>query len=140
LASIGLVVIVLAAVLIGRTLGGGRSVTPVPPLAGLVIDRDAAAAHLAEYIRIDTSTPPGIPQGGASPYLKLLIDRYATPLGLEHQIIDDRILLLRWRAPRSGERPLVLLSHVDVVPVADEERPRWRHAPFAGEIAEGFVW
>jgi len=139
-ASIAAALFVLAAVLIARTLGPGRTSPRVSALAGLEIDREKAAARLAEYIRIDTSTPPGIPRDGTPAYLTLLIDRYATPLGLEHQIVDGRSLLLRWRAPPSGERPLVLLSHADVVPVADEERPLWHHAPFAGEIADGFVW
>src|SRR5689334_3865718 len=102
LASIAAVLLGLAAVMTVRTLGAGHTSPRVAALAGLVIDRAEAAARLAEYIRIDTSTPPGIPMDGASPHLKLIIDRYATPLGLEHQILDGRALLLRWRAPRAG--------------------------------------
>ena len=34
-------------------------------------------------------------------------------------------------------RPLLLLSHLDVVPA---EAGQWTHPPFAGEVADGYVW
>jgi carboxypeptidase PM20D1 len=140
LALVAAALLALCSVVLLRTLRTGWTSPRVPALEGLTIARDKAAASLAEYIRIDTSTPPGIPAVGTPAYIPLLIDRYATPLGLSHQIVDGRGLLLRWRAPRSFGPPLVLLSHADVVPVAEEERPLWTHAPFAGDIEGGFVW
>lgn len=39
----------------------------------------------------------------------------------------------------AGARPrLLMMSHVDVVPV--EDASQWTHAPFGGEIAEGRLW
>lgn len=44
-------------------------------------------------------------------------------------------LLLYWEG-KKHDKPLVLMSHQDVVPAEGE----WKHAPFSGDIAEGKVW
>src|SRR5690606_32045589 len=42
------------------------------------------------------------------------------------------------RLPGSGEEaPLLLMSHMDVVPAEPEF---WEHPPFAGEVAGGYIW
>ena len=47
----------------------------------------------------------------------------------------DGNLLFFWTGKRH-DRPLVLMSHQDVVPAEGE----WLHPPFSGEIADGKVW
>jgi carboxypeptidase PM20D1 len=44
---------------------------------------------------------------------------------------------VRW-AGRSAEQPVVLMAHLDVVPVGDESA--WTHPPFGAEVAAGQVW
>ncbi len=53
---------------------------------------------------------------------------------LEKTEIDGNLLFL-WKG-RSAEKPLVLMSHQDVVPAEGE----WTHPPFSGDIADGKVW
>ncbi len=53
---------------------------------------------------------------------------------LEKTEIDGNLLFF-WKG-RSGRKPLVLMSHQDVVPAEGE----WLHEPFSGDIAEGKVW
>jgi len=36
--------------------------------------------------------------------------------------------------------PVMLMAHLDVVPVVPGTEKDWTHAPFSGDIAEGFVW
>ncbi len=43
----------------------------------------------------------------------------------------------RLRGDGSGGDPLLLLSHLDVVPAPPE---LWAHDPFAGDLADGYVW
>jgi carboxypeptidase PM20D1 len=45
--------------------------------------------------------------------------------------------LFRW-AGRSSDRPVVLMAHLDVVPV-DASAP-WQHPPFGAEVHDGAVW
>lgn len=56
---------------------------------------------------------------------------------LELTRIDTHGLLFRW-AGGSDEKPVVLMAHLDVVPV-DEESP-WQHPPFSAEIHDGAIW
>lgn len=53
---------------------------------------------------------------------------------LEKAEIDGN-LLYYWKGQRS-DRPIVLMSHQDVVPAEGE----WKHPPFSGDIADGKVW
>ncbi len=34
----------------------------------------------------------------------------------------------------------MLTSHLDVVPADESEAGGWTHPPFAGEVADGYVW
>ena len=47
----------------------------------------------------------------------------------------DGNLLMHWKG-KKADKPVVLMSHQDVVPAEGE----WRHEPFGGEISEGKVW
>jgi carboxypeptidase PM20D1 len=51
--------------------------------------------------------------------------------------ILDHSLLFHWKGQSEAE-PVVLMAHLDVVPV-DESAP-WQHPPFGAEIHEGAVW
>ena len=53
---------------------------------------------------------------------------------LEKTEIDGNLLYF-WKGA-SDKKPLVLMSHQDVVPAEGE----WIHAPFSGDISEGKVW
>ncbi len=53
---------------------------------------------------------------------------------LEKTEIDGNLLFF-WKG-KSGKRPLVLMSHQDVVPAEGQ----WKHPPFCGEIIDGYVW
>ncbi len=53
---------------------------------------------------------------------------------LEKTEIDGN-LLFYWKG-KSDKKPLVLMSHQDVVPAEGT----WKHPPFSGEIIDGYVW
>ena len=53
---------------------------------------------------------------------------------LERTVIDGN-LLYYWKG-KSSEKPILLMSHQDVVPAEGE----WLHEPLSGDIADGKVW
>ncbi len=64
----------------------------------------------------------------------------AFPLVHEHLSLHrvlEHSLLLHWRG-RTDADPLVLMAHLDVVPI-DESAP-WQHPPFGAEIHDGAIW
>jgi acetylornithine deacetylase/succinyl-diaminopimelate desuccinylase-like protein len=90
---------------------------------------------LQNLIRFDTTNPPG----NETPCLEYIRDRLAAE-GVDATLLESapgRGNLVA-RLPGDGtERPLLLLSHVDVVPAEAEQ---WTHPPFAGTIADGHLW
>lgn len=135
--GVAAVLVALGAVVAVRSFLGDPRPTG-PDGFEVEIDRDRASEVLSEYVRWDSSGR--VPRDPRPPHLDLLIDRYAEPLGLEHRVFEGRILLLAWRAGRVEGRPLLLLSHSDVVPVAEDELGSWTYPPFDGTVADGYVW
>ncbi len=105
----------------------------------MALDWQAVAAETVErlrtLIRFDTTNPPG----HETPLARHLADELIAA-GVEAQVLEAvpgrGNLVARLRGTGAG-RPLLLLSHLDVVPV---EPQRWTHPPFAAELAEGCVW
>jgi acetylornithine deacetylase/succinyl-diaminopimelate desuccinylase-like protein len=92
-------------------------------------------ARLQRMIRFDTTNPPG----NELPLARQLADELERE-GLKPQVLVSReergSLAVRLEGDGSM-RPVLLLSHLDVVPAEPE---RWTHPPFSGEVADGFVW
>jgi carboxypeptidase PM20D1 len=59
---------------------------------------------------------------------------------LTRETVADLSLLYTWGGTDSGLPPILLMGHLDVVPVEDETAEGWTHPPFSGEIADGYVW
>jgi acetylornithine deacetylase/succinyl-diaminopimelate desuccinylase-like protein len=97
--------------------------------------RAEAVQLLQELIRIDTTNPPGNERAAASHIQKLL-----EADGIETKVLDvspGRANLYARIKGDGSRRPLILLSHTDVV-MAEPER--WSVPPFSGEIRDGFVY
>jgi acetylornithine deacetylase/succinyl-diaminopimelate desuccinylase-like protein len=98
---------------------------------------DLAVTWMQEYLRIDTTNPPGNEMRAVGFYKKIF-DRE----GIENrafEIAPGRGDL--WaRLPHTGageKRPIVLLNHMDVV---TSDASHWKVPPFSGEIRDGYVW
>ena len=96
----------------------------------------AYAEKLSEMVRYDTTSHQGVhDRERFLGFHKVLEGMF--PLvhkNLEKTEIDGN-LLYKWEG-KSHERPLVLMSHQDVVPAEG----KWEHEPFSGDIADGKVW
>ncbi len=96
---------------------------------------DEAVRHLGALLRFDTTNPPGN-EIIAAMYIR---DQLAAE-GIETRIVEPaqgRGNVWARLAGNGNGRPLMLLSHLDVVPV---ERNQWTVDPFGGEIHDGFVY
>jgi len=94
-----------------------------------------AAAWLQQYVRIDTSNPPGHEERAAD-FLAGLLRKE----GIASQVVKTpegrSNLWARLAAPASGGRAVLLLHHMDVVPAG----PGWSAQPFGGEVRNGYLW
>jgi acetylornithine deacetylase/succinyl-diaminopimelate desuccinylase-like protein len=100
---------------------------------------DLAVSWMQEYLRIDTTNPPGNEMRAVTFYKKILDQE-----GIENRAFEyapGRGDL--WaRIPANTEtnshpRPLILLNHMDVV---TSDASHWKVSPFSGEIRDGYIW
>ncbi|HKR11909.1 MAG TPA: M20/M25/M40 family metallo-hydrolase [Pyrinomonadaceae bacterium] len=111
----------------------------VPTCTAAEIDwtkvRAEAVQLLQELIKIDTTNPPGNERAAAL-YLQKLLDSD----GIETRLLDvapGRANLYARIKGDGSRRPLILLSHTDVVTA---EPQRWTIPPFSGELRDGFIY
>jgi acetylornithine deacetylase/succinyl-diaminopimelate desuccinylase-like protein len=96
---------------------------------------DEAIHYLQEYIRIQTVNPPGNEIEGAR-FFKRIFDSESIPCEIFEPSSGRGNLIATLKG--SGEkRPLLLLNHMDVVPV---EKEGWDVPPFEGVIKDGYLY
>lgn len=103
--------------------------------------RDDAVAALRALVRLPTVSHRD-PADADPALFDALLDELARRFPLTHRHLEvvrvrEHGLLLRW-AGRADERPVVLMAHLDVVPV-DEAAP-WTHPAFEGVVDAGHLW
>jgi acetylornithine deacetylase/succinyl-diaminopimelate desuccinylase-like protein len=110
-----------------------------PPEAVPDIDYAKAGAegleHLKAIVRLDTSNPPGN-ETRVTAYLAEQLRK----AGLQPMLFESEAgrgsLLVRYQGSGGG-KPLLIMSHIDVVPV---EKDLWSVPPFEGLVKDGFLW
>ena len=116
--------------------------------AGLLLARTTAAADinwaevekqatdlLSAYVQIDTSNPPGNEVAAA----RFLAGRFRQA-GIDAEVFESEpgrgSVLARVKGTQAL-RPIILLSHLDVVPATADG---WDVPPFSGALRDGFVY
>ena len=134
LAALGiLIALILTAILRTLAMPHKRSAYTTPPADARA---EGYAKKLSSMVAYETVSVPGENQRekflGFHRLMKELFP--LVHAHLEKTEIDGNLLFF-WKGERH-DRPLVLMSHQDVVPAEGE----WIYPPFSGEIAEGKVW
>jgi len=108
-----------------------------PPAAGVSdLERDELVQLLRDVIRIRSVNPPG-DEILAARFVEQVLAKEGIPSTVVEPFPGRGSIVARVRGDGSGGDPLLLLSHLDVVP-ADPEG--WSHDPFGGDLADGYVW
>lgn len=109
------------------------------PMLAAELDWDAisgeATAMLRDYVRVDTSNPPGDEIEAA----RFLAARFSAE-GIEYQIFESepgRASIIARLPGSGGERPIVLLNHLDTV---GADQAAWSHPTHAGEVEAGYLY
>jgi acetylornithine deacetylase/succinyl-diaminopimelate desuccinylase-like protein len=110
---------------------------------------DLAENWMQQYLRVDTTNPPGNEMRGVEFFKKILDDE-----GIENRVFEigpgrgdlwARIPANSDNNPhfsqKQGEvghpRPIILLNHMDVV---TSDASHWKVPPFSGELRDGYIW
>lgn len=146
--KIGLAVLVavllLAAAVAVNTVRKGSRQLQVEPLAPIAIDENAVAQRLAQAVRLKTVSSASDAQLNADQFLALhaLLEKQF-PLvhaRLKRETVGGLSLLYTWPGSDPQAKPILLMAHQDVVPIAPGTEGDWQQPPFSGAVADGYVW
>ncbi len=100
---------------------------------------DLALSWMQEYLRIDTTNPPGNEMRAVAFYKRILDEE-----GIENRAFEyapgrgDLWAILPHRsATAEPAHSIILLNHMDVV---TSDAAHWTVPPFSGEIKDGWLW
>lgn len=143
-----LVLVALVALLVGvLAVNTMRLPAPEGPAAEgtvVTVDTTIAAQRLADAVRIRTvSYASGAPIDTAAFLAFHDFVARAFPLAhaqLTREVVGGLSLLYTWKGTDDAAAPVVLMGHMDVVPVPEANLSEWTHDPFSGAIADGYIW
>jgi carboxypeptidase PM20D1 len=145
LALAGVVLLVLCLMVVrAARVPAPAAVADAPKVDAVVIDSALAARRLSGAVRFATvSTASGAPVDTAA--FRGFHDFLASSFPLVHRTLSRETvaglsLLYTWPGADTTAAPVVIMGHMDVVPVPEANLGEWRHGPFSGDVAEGYVW
>ena len=134
----------LAAIVAANTLRHGSRQIEVAAVQPIKLDDNAAAQRLAAAVRLRTISLDGDPGANAAEFRKLhALLKKSFPRAhavLKRETVNELSLLYAWPGSDPAAKPIMLMAHQDVVPIAHGTERDWKVDPFAGEIRDGFVW
>ncbi len=123
-----------AAVIAGSALAPSSFAQTTTQIDWNKIDSEALD-YFRTYLRFDTTNPPSN-TAAAIAYLKAILDKE----GIATETFESKpgmvTLVARILGP-AGVKPLMLMSHADVVPTV---AANWTHPPFGADMTDGYVW
>jgi len=139
-----LALVALAAVVAVKTWTTPSRQLAVAPAPKLDIDLQAAAKRLAGAIPIRTVSSLDDPAANLAEFDRLhaYLEQnfpkvHAT---LKKEVVGQKALLYTWTGSDAAAKPIALMAHQDMVPIAPGTEKAWSVDPFGGEIKDGFVW
>jgi carboxypeptidase PM20D1 len=136
--------VVLALLVIRTMTFRSRQLHP-PPAPQLPLDQNAVMTRLSEAIQFKTISIEFVKkQSNTDPFrnfhafLVKSFPRIHTQLTTE--VVNDYSLLYTWKGKDDQLKPILLMAHLDVVPIDPDTESSWTHGPFSGQVADGYVW
>ncbi|NNJ64290.1 MAG: M20/M25/M40 family metallo-hydrolase [Xanthomonadales bacterium] len=141
-----LAAVVIVAVLVVRanTVFHENQPEPAPGLAAPALDESLALERFARALTYPTVSHDDRDRFDAEAFTAFhafLAEAY--PLvaeRAERTVVNGYSLVYRLPGSDESLRPVLFMSHMDVVPVEESTRDQWSHPPFAGVVSDGIVW
>ncbi|OGQ81936.1 MAG: hypothetical protein A2289_03625 [Deltaproteobacteria bacterium RIFOXYA12_FULL_58_15] len=141
--GLGTVLVLLVAIVVIRASGSAQLDAPKAP-APLSVQPSESAERLGKAISFRTISHQDLSQvdtGQLTGFHQFLRESFPlTYAKLTVEMVSEYGLVYRWQGSDATRSPILLIAHMDVVPVDPGTEKAWTHPPFAGEVADGFVW
>ncbi len=139
-----LIVLVVIAVFRASTVFEDVQLEPAQNLAQPELDEGKAVERMAGAIRFRTISHDDRSNFDADAFLAYH-DYLRESFPRVHEraeltVINDYSLLYRISGSDPSLKPVMLMGHMDVVPVDDVTLAEWTHDPFAGKVVDGEIW
>jgi len=137
------IIVVFASYLIFNTLKFKSKQISYEPIKKIDVD-DSSVFRLAEALKIktiSTEDPADFDSAQFNSYSNYLKESY--PLvekSLKKNRINKYSHLYEWPGKNPQLKPVILVAHLDVVPVPKEELEEWKAPPFDGVIIDDILW
>jgi carboxypeptidase PM20D1 len=108
------------------------------------VDGQRFLDNLGAAVRIDTTShedPTRVDAEAIVSFHRLLAERYPrVHATCSREVVNDLSLLFTWEGSDPALGPIVLMAHMDVVPVEPGTEEDWQIEPFSGIEADGYLW
>ena len=142
-ALLALLALLVAVVGVNTLLKGSKQLT-VAPVARLAFDENAAAARLGDAVKLTTVSSHDdarLNQDQFEALHALLEQRFPkVHAAMQRERVGGLSLLFMWKGSNAAAKPIMFVSHQDVVPIAPGTEANWEQPPFSGVIKDGFIW
>ncbi len=103
-----------------------------------------ARQHMSEAIQIPTISNENYLDIDSAAFYKFReFIKTTYPLSdslLETTYINEFSIIIKWQGSNPTLKPIIVMGHIDVVPVPEENKDKWQADPFGGEIRNGEIW
>jgi carboxypeptidase PM20D1 len=145
LIGVAVVIVAILAVVVARTLSLPQPGADVAAVVPIPVDSKSVAQHLGAAVRFRTvSYGNGVREAEKDAALEALRGWMAKTYPNFHKVAKREIigesLLYTWKGTNSALAPILLMAHMDVVPIVPGTEKSWAHGPFSGDVAGGYVW
>ena len=140
------VIVLVAAIAVVRTfLIANPEASTQPTLPAIAVDARAVAQHLGAAVRFRTVSYGGgqheAEKDAALGQLRdWMVKTYPNFNKAAKREVIGQSVVYTWPGKNSALKPILLMAHMDVVPVVPGTEQSWSHAPFSGDVAGGYVW
>ena len=144
LIALAVIILVIVGIVLYRTSHFAIQLPEEHPIAFEEIDGEEVARHIGLAVQMktishaDAEKVDPLPFEGLRNLLQVLYPQVEDHLTRE--VINDGALLYTWQGSDPDLDAIALAAHQDVVPANEAPDSGWSYPPFAGEIADGYVW
>jgi len=144
LIALAVIILIIVGVILYRTSHFAIQLPEEHPIPLEEVDGEEVARHIGLAIQMKTisNADPAqvdpLPFEGLRNLLQMLYPQVEDHLTRE--AINDGALLYTWQGTNPDLDAICFAAHQDVVPADESETSGWLHPPFAGELADGYVW
>ena len=106
--------------------------------------KENAITHFSQALRIKTISPEN-PKDFDSLAFYQFNEFLASTYPLSDSLLNKKRFghfshLYQWEGSQPELKPIILMAHLDVVPVIEENKTDWKQPPFEGKIVNDTIW